>query len=61
MVVDPWGAVIAQCSETVGMCFAEIDLDYVKEVRTNQPVMSHRRNDLYSVMFNAPSAGKIPL
>ena len=24
MVVDPWGAVIAQCSETVGMPFSEL-------------------------------------
>ncbi|TMS38267.1 hypothetical protein L596_005031 [Steinernema carpocapsae] len=54
MVVDPWGAVIAQCSENVDMCFAEINLDYLNEVRTMQPVFQHRRNDLYS--FHANSA-----
>ncbi|CAJ0928645.1 unnamed protein product, partial [Mesorhabditis belari] len=52
MVVDPWGAVIAQCSERVGMAFAEIDLDYVDEIRQLQPVYSHRRHELYSLHFN---------
>ncbi|CAD6198155.1 unnamed protein product [Caenorhabditis auriculariae] len=52
MVVDPWGAVVAQCSERVDMCFCEIDLGYVEEVRTLQPVYSHRRSDLYNVNVN---------
>uniref|UniRef100_A0A915DD01 CN hydrolase domain-containing protein n=1 Tax=Ditylenchus dipsaci TaxID=166011 RepID=A0A915DD01_9BILA len=51
MAVDPWGAVIAQCSETVDMCFAEINLDYVKQIRTMQPVFGHRRADLYSLIL----------
>ncbi|KAI1733160.1 carbon-nitrogen hydrolase domain-containing protein [Ditylenchus destructor] len=50
MVVDPWGAIIGQCSETVDMCFAEINLDYLYEVRKMQPVFTHRRSDLYSVL-----------
>lgn len=52
MVVDPWGAVIAQCSEREDMCFAELDLDYVDEIRRNQPVFPHRRSDLYTLHFN---------
>uniref|UniRef100_A0A914KGC0 bis(5'-adenosyl)-triphosphatase n=1 Tax=Meloidogyne incognita TaxID=6306 RepID=A0A914KGC0_MELIC len=52
MVVDPWGAIIAQCSEREDLCFAELDLDYVDEVRRNQPVFEHRRSDLYSLYFN---------
>uniref|UniRef100_A0A915BA71 Nitrilase and fragile histidine triad fusion protein NitFhit n=1 Tax=Parascaris univalens TaxID=6257 RepID=A0A915BA71_PARUN len=52
MVVDPWGAVIAQCSETVGMCFAEISLEYLNKVRTTQPIFAHRRSDLYSIITN---------
>uniref|UniRef100_A0A2C9LAY1 CN hydrolase domain-containing protein n=1 Tax=Biomphalaria glabrata TaxID=6526 RepID=A0A2C9LAY1_BIOGL len=47
MVVDPWGAIIAQCSEGVGLCLAEIDLDYVAKVRSEMPVWQHRRTDLY--------------
>ncbi|KAH9504365.1 Nitrilase and fragile histidine triad fusion protein NitFhit [Bulinus truncatus] len=46
-VVDPWGAIIAQCSEGVGICLAEIDLDYVAKVRSEMPVWQHRRTDLY--------------
>uniref|UniRef100_A0A914CTR1 Nitrilase and fragile histidine triad fusion protein NitFhit n=1 Tax=Acrobeloides nanus TaxID=290746 RepID=A0A914CTR1_9BILA len=58
MVVDPWGAVIAQCSETVDMCFAEISLDYLDEVRALQPVLDHRRSDLYSLIANERSESK---
>ncbi|XP_055864744.1 deaminated glutathione amidase-like [Biomphalaria glabrata] len=47
MVVDPWGAIIAQCSEGVSLCLAEIDLDYVAKVRSEMPVWQHRRTDLY--------------
>ncbi|MFH4981414.1 hypothetical protein AB6A40_008123 [Gnathostoma spinigerum] len=52
MVVDPWGAIISQCSETVDVCFAEISLDYLDEVRHLQPVFEHRRPDLYSLIAN---------
>jgi hypothetical protein len=34
------------------LCFAELDLDYLDEVRRNQPVFQHRRSDLYSLYFN---------
>lgn len=32
------------------MCFCEISLDYLNEVRAVQPVFSHRRNDLYCLI-----------
>ncbi|NXI43197.1 NIT1 amidase, partial [Galbula dea] len=47
LVVDPWGAVVAQCSEGTGLCYAEIDLDYLRRVRRQIPVHAHRRPDLY--------------
>ncbi|EFP02412.1 CRE-NFT-1 protein [Caenorhabditis remanei] len=56
MVIDPWGAVVAQCSERVDMCFAEIDLNYVENIREMQPVFSHRRSDLYTLHVNERSA-----
>uniref|UniRef100_A0A1I7SXH6 Nitrilase and fragile histidine triad fusion protein NitFhit n=1 Tax=Caenorhabditis tropicalis TaxID=1561998 RepID=A0A1I7SXH6_9PELO len=52
MVVDPWGAVVAQCSERVDICFAELDLSYVDSLREMQPVFSHRRSDLYTLHVN---------
>ncbi|CAG5123937.1 unnamed protein product [Candidula unifasciata] len=47
MVVDPWGAIIAQCSEGTGVCVAELDLEYLERVRSEMPVRLHRRTDLY--------------
>ncbi|ETN74759.1 histidine triad domain protein [Necator americanus] len=52
MVIDPWGAIVAQCSERVDMCFAEIDISYVSELRSMQPVFAHRRSDLYTLHVN---------
>ncbi|KJH47032.1 histidine triad domain protein [Dictyocaulus viviparus] len=61
MVVDPWGTVVAQCSDRIDMCFAEIDLSYVDEIRTMQPVFSHRRSDLYSLHVNEVDTKIVPL
>ncbi|XP_063802889.1 deaminated glutathione amidase isoform X2 [Pseudophryne corroboree] len=47
MVVDPWGVVIAQCQDGVGLCYAEINLPYLHRVRQEMPVRCHRRADLY--------------
>ncbi|XP_069805931.1 deaminated glutathione amidase isoform X2 [Dendropsophus ebraccatus] len=47
MVVDPWGVVIAQCTDGTGVCYAEIDLPYLQRVRREMPVQGHRRPDLY--------------
>ncbi|XP_067425777.1 deaminated glutathione amidase isoform X1 [Emydura macquarii macquarii] len=47
MVVDPWGCVIAQCQEGPGLCYAEIDLGYLRRIRQEMPVCAHRRADLY--------------
>lgn len=46
-VIDPWGAVIAQASEGERLLVAEIDLEYLREVRTKLPSLQHRRSDLY--------------
>ena len=46
-VVDPWGRVIAQNPKDVDVIMADIDLELLKQCRTNMPVQSHRRYDLY--------------
>ena len=43
MVVDPWGTVIAQASDAVGIIRAELDLDRVRAVRRQIPVLANRR------------------
>ncbi|XP_036199921.1 deaminated glutathione amidase isoform X1 [Myotis myotis] len=47
MVVDPWGTVVARCSEGPGLCLARIDLSYLHQLRQHLPVFQHRRPDLY--------------
>uniref|UniRef100_A0A7E4VXA6 Nitrilase and fragile histidine triad fusion protein NitFhit n=1 Tax=Panagrellus redivivus TaxID=6233 RepID=A0A7E4VXA6_PANRE len=51
MIVDPYGKVVAQCSDKEGLAIAEIDLDYQNQIRQNLDVFSHRRNDLYSIYY----------
>jgi predicted amidohydrolase len=43
MLVDPWGAVVAQCSDRVGFVLATIDREYVDQVRRSLPSLKHRR------------------
>ena len=49
MIIDPWGSVIAQCSEGEGIASAYIDLAYLEKLRKNMPVWNHRRHDLYGL------------
>jgi predicted amidohydrolase len=43
LIVDPWGTVVAQCSDGVGMCHHALDLAYLEEVRRSLPALRHRR------------------
>lgn len=43
MIIDPWGLVVARCSDGPGVAIGEIDLDRVAEVRRGMPVQQHRR------------------
>jgi predicted amidohydrolase len=43
MVIDPWGAVVAECSDHPGFALASIDRDYLKSVRAGLPSLKHRR------------------
>lgn len=47
LVVDPWGTVVAQCSDTVGVALAEINPELIAKARHTIPVWNHRRPDLY--------------
>ena len=49
MVVDPWGAIIAQCREGTGIALASIDLSYLAKVKSDMPVSQHRRYDVYNL------------
>ena len=43
MIVDPWGTVVAQAPDRVGIVTAELDLDRVRSVRRQIPVLANRR------------------
>jgi predicted amidohydrolase len=43
MIVDPWGAIIAQCPDRTGFALATLDRDYMNAVRSSVPALAHRR------------------
>ena len=49
IVTDPWGDIVMQMDEKPGVGIAEIDLDYVEEIRQKLPLMSARRTDVYEL------------
>ena len=48
MVIDPWGTVIAQAPDAVGIVRADLDLDRIAQVRRGIPVLANRRPNVYS-------------
>lgn len=47
LMVDPWGNVIAKCSDKEGVITAEIDLEYLDKVRAQVPCLLNRKPELY--------------
>lgn len=43
MIVDPWGKILAELTDSAGIVVAEIDLDYLAKVRAELPALAHRR------------------
>lgn len=43
MIVDPWGVVVARCSDGPGVCVAEVDPEVLARVRGAIPSLAHRR------------------
>jgi deaminated glutathione amidase len=41
LIIDPWGRVIAELADGVGLAAAEIDLGVVDETRTQMPCLEH--------------------
>ena len=42
-IVDPWGAILAQCQDTDGVAVADLDMAYLERVRRELPCLEHRR------------------
>jgi len=43
LVVDPWGTIVLDMEQQIGLGFADIDLGLVEDVRGRVPVIAHRR------------------
>ena len=48
-VIDPWGKVAAKAGHGEEIVYADINLDYMAEVRQQIPITLQRRNELYAV------------
>jgi predicted amidohydrolase len=55
MIVDPWGVVLAQAQDAVGVIFADLDLDRLAEIRASLPSLANRRPFAYD--WSAAAAG----
>ena len=42
MIIDPWGKIIARASDKTGVIVADIDWEYLKEVRRELPSLKNR-------------------
>jgi predicted amidohydrolase len=47
MVIDPWGEVLAEGSESEQILRVTLDLELVAEVRKRIPIFADRRPELY--------------
>ena len=54
IAVSPWGDVLSRLDEKPGLLVAELDLDRVKAVRTQLPLLKGRRLDVYSLKKLVP-------
>ncbi|XP_061593870.1 omega-amidase NIT2 [Cololabis saira] len=48
-VVNPWGEVISKAGAEETIIYADIDLQYLADIRQQIPITSQRREDLYTV------------
>jgi len=48
LVVGPWGEVILDMNEQIGVGYCELDLEKLEKVRNSMPVLDHFRYDSYN-------------
>ncbi|XP_019752313.1 omega-amidase NIT2 [Hippocampus comes] len=48
-VVNPWGEVISKAGAEEAVIYADIDLEYLADVRRQIPITAQRRHDVYAV------------
>ncbi|XP_048396560.1 omega-amidase NIT2 isoform X1 [Stegostoma tigrinum] len=48
-VVNPWGEVVTKAGHTETIVYADIDLNYLADIREQIPILKQKRHDLYNV------------
>ncbi len=43
MIIDPWGMVVARAGDGAGFCVARLDMERLRKIRRDMPVLEHRR------------------
>lgn len=49
LIVNPWGEIMAEAEIKETVIEAELDMDYLKKVRNELPLLKHRKKELYSL------------
>ncbi|MFZ5649681.1 MAG: carbon-nitrogen hydrolase family protein [Bacillota bacterium] len=49
MIVDPWGDVVSRAGEGEQLITGEISRERIEKIRSELPLLKHRRTDLYSI------------
>jgi predicted amidohydrolase len=52
MIAGPWGDVIVKAGEDEEIIYAEINLEDLKKVRSELPLLENRRQDIYQIIEN---------
>lgn len=50
MIVEPWGNILSRAEEVETILYEEIDLERVKRIRMELPLLQHRRTDMYELL-----------
>lgn len=50
IITNPWGEIIAEASEKEEIIYGEIDLDEIKKIREELPLLKNKREDLYEII-----------
>jgi len=46
-IIDPWGTVITEINDGIGLAFADINLNTLHNIRRSMPVHQHSRPELF--------------
>ena len=49
IIANPWGEIIAEADEKENLIISEIDLDEIKRIREELPLLKNKREDLYEI------------